>query len=372
MSSNVSRQVLHPKLLLTESLGALLKLNAEKFVQLSKEQLSFLKGVLQMPRMRVRGGAGTGKTVLALETAKRLATDGKRVLLVCYNLGLSKYLAKMTEDWENGQEQIQVNSFHGLCRQAFRALDKPFVVPSGEDREASSAFWNEAAPLVLLEALEKGKIEQWDAIVVDEGQDFAADWWSVIEDCMKDKEFGSLLVFYDPHQEIFGCGCHVPESEQLIQLNLNLRNTRAIFEKIRVIVDVDMEPHPGSPRGQEPSRNLQKSKGNTLGHIEDLLERYIKEQHVNPDQIALITPHTKEHSLFAGIEAMAGCPLASDPFAREGAILHTTIGSFKGLESDIVILADIDPEDERCNVNARYVATSRARQVLHEYWKKEW
>jgi len=58
--------------------------------------------------------------------------------------------------------------------------------------------------------------------------------------------------------------------------------------------------------------------------------------------------------------------------ARQGAILHTTIGKFKGLESDILFFADVDPEDARCGSNARYVAVSGTRQVLHEFWKRPW
>lgn len=53
-------------------------------------------------------------------------------------------------------------------------------------------------------------------------------------------------------------------------------------------------------------------------------------------------------------------------------LLHTTIPTFKGLESDVMILADIDPRDERCSLNARYVAASRARLVLHVWAKGNW
>ena len=54
-------------------------------------------------------------------------------------------------------------------------------------------------------------------------------------------------------------------------------------------------------------------------------------------------------------------------FERAGAILHTTISAFKGLESDVLILADIDPEDSRCDRNARYVAASRAKSRLYVF-----
>jgi len=99
---------------------------------------------------------------------------------------------------------------------------------------------------------------------------------------------------------------------------------------------------------------------------------YIQEEGIRPEQIAILTPHTRKNSLLAGLDRIADLPLAADPADRQGAILHSTIGKFKGLESDILILADIDPEDRRCNANARYTAVSRGRHVLHEFWKREW
>ena len=141
---------------------------------------------------------------------------------------------------------------------------------------------------------------------------------------------------------------------------------------MKSMIDLEMESHPRSPKGEKPSRAIQKGTVKAILELENLLERYIEKERVHPEQIVIITPHTKNNSLLSGVEKLGGYPLAEDPLNRSGAVLHTTIGRFKGLESDIVILADMDPEDIRCNLNARYVATSRARQVLHEFWKRPW
>ncbi len=65
-------------------------------------------------------------------------------------------------------------------------------------------------------------------------------------------------------------------------------------------------------------------------------------------------------------------PLADDPLNRDGKLLHTTIRAFKGLESDVLLLIDVDPSYERCTRLDRYVAASRARQVLHVWGKGDW
>jgi DNA helicase IV len=72
------------------------------------------------------------------------------------------------------------------------------------------------------------------------------------------------------------------------------------------------------------------------------------------------------------VDALAGIPLADRPADQEGKLLHTTIGKFKGLESDIVVMADVDPSDPRCSTRARYVAASRARHMLHVFAKGDW
>ena len=222
------KRVLHPNLSITDSLGARLKLNQEAFIRLAMEQVLVLKGVLGNTRLRVVGGAGTGKTVLALEAAKMLAGDGKRVLFMCYNQALSRFLDDEVENWGAEGGHIDVHTFHGLCRKAYEELDEPFVVPPRKDTQASAIFWNEAAPLKLMEALDKKRLFPWDAVVIDEGQDFVKDWWVVIEECLKDKGSGSIIVFYDPNQIIFGHDCHVPEIGAEFRLHCKFRNTQAI------------------------------------------------------------------------------------------------------------------------------------------------
>ena len=80
--------------------------------------------------------------------------------------------------------------------------------------------------------------------------------------------------------------------------------------------------------------------------------------------------HSRRNSLLAGVTQLADCPLSNSPF--EPGIFHGTIASFKGLEADVLILADIDPNDERCNRNARYVAASRAKLRLYVYATGDW
>ena len=102
------------------------------------------------------------------------------------------------------------------------------------------------------------------------------------------------------------------------------------------------------------------------------MSRLVEKEQIRPEQITLLTPHSRPNSLLRDLDDLAGWPLADDPLDREGSLLHTTIGRFKGLESDVVILLDLDPDDPRCGRNERYVAASRACELLHVFAKGDW
>jgi hypothetical protein len=80
--------VLAPRLSLVRSLAATISDEGAALVRLTEEQFAVLEILCDFPRVGVSGGAGTGKTLVAMERARRLAAEGRRVLLICYNRGL--------------------------------------------------------------------------------------------------------------------------------------------------------------------------------------------------------------------------------------------------------------------------------------------
>jgi len=369
------RRLLMPEFRVVPSLGARLHVDGQQFLRLSQEQIATLQGALENNRLWVTGGAGTGKTVLAMETARVFATrteDPQRVLFTCYNKHLARHLDGSVERWDLPEGKVKVQHFHSLCVRAYHALGREPVFPDKHDQEASKRFWNDEAPTTLMEAIEEGAVPRFDAIVVDEGQDFAPTWWSALEELLADRSASPMVVFYDASQDIFGrCG-DLDEKAARFRLRFNFRNTRAITEVVRQLGNVDMEPHPLCPEGLAPTVHQQASANRARRQIDDLIKRMVQREGVKPDQIVILTPHSRAHSCLAGVDQLAGIPLASEPAKREGKVLHTTIGAFKGLEADVLILADADPRDERCSLNARYVAASRACQVLHVFAKGDW
>lgn len=101
------RQVLHPELRLIETLGSRLAVGSASLTRLTDEQVQILKGCLEMKRLRISGGAGSGKTALALEAARRFSrSPDSRVLLICFNRMLAGHLAALVGSWGLGRDGL--------------------------------------------------------------------------------------------------------------------------------------------------------------------------------------------------------------------------------------------------------------------------
>src|SRR2546426_854465 len=83
-----------------------------RIVELTNDQSYVLSYVTKRHRAAIVGPAGSGKTILALQVAKRLAATGNRVLLTCFNWRLADYLREQVK----GTAGLDVFHFHGLCR----------------------------------------------------------------------------------------------------------------------------------------------------------------------------------------------------------------------------------------------------------------
>jgi len=362
--------VLHPRFGIVQRLATELAADEQVLIRVSDEQADVMAGLLGNKRLRVVGGAGTGKTVLALAAARQFAAGGARVLLACFNRPLADGLEAAAADDDPGPGALVVRNFHRLCAAAHWELhQRQMEVP--EDPDAQRRFWTDEAPLYLTEAVDGGLLPGFDAIVVDEGQDFAPLWWMVLEGCLQAGDDGRLLVFADAEQDLYGRGGELPEMPEFV-LTVNFRNTRAIARDVARLGQMQTKPGPRCPEGQPPMVREQGAPGRTRREIERVVGELLAKGGLRPDQVVILTPHTRGNSVLAGCEELAGVALADDPRDRAGRLLHTTIGRFKGLESDVVLLVDVVADDPRADRRARYVAASRARHRLFVWVRGGW
>ena len=196
---------------------------------LTEHQAVILDAIRLIHRVEVRGGAGSGKTFLAMEQARRLSLRGQRVALVCYSHGLASYLERISAAWPRRQRPAYVGEFH--------ALGVLWGAPEGPDEslrtDETVQFWEHDLPLQmarLAAQLEPG--HRFDSIVVDEAQDFADAWWDPLLAALKDDEAGGLYVFTDEGQRVFNRHGSPPVPLVPLILDHNVRNTRADRQRL--------------------------------------------------------------------------------------------------------------------------------------------
>jgi hypothetical protein len=363
--------LIHPPLAIVPNLRGRIAEEAQQYIRMDARQRAIVESIAENDRFSVVGAAGTGKSVLALEIARTWAVEqGRRVLLLCFNRFLGQRLAGQVGALDTGDGSISVRHFHSLCYEAARVLGRLEESPGSEDAaEVQQTFWEEQAPELLFEALGQGRLDTYDAVVVDEGQDFRGLWWPVVEALLKSPTEGPLVVFFDPDQTIFGHECEVPPMFRF-RLVENYRNTAAIGEKLTQLGDQPQRPHPDAPDGEEPVVYGPMTTRRTVEKLDELVTRLIEREGIDPFDIVLLTPHRRERSVLDGVATLGGVELTSDLFERGRKLLHATISRFKGLEAQVVVLLDVDARDPRCGTRERYVGASRARHALYVFEKR--
>src|SRR3954468_20945304 len=186
---------------------------------LTREQADVLDRLELLNRVEIRGGAGSGKTWLAVEKARRMAASGQRVALMCYSRGLAEFLRRRVETMRRSERPAYVGTFHNL--------GIGWGVPQGSDDD--SAYWEEFLPAEMVSlAGALPESERFDAIVIDEAQDFAESWWDAVLAALRDPEKGALYVFSDEGQRVFARQGRPTVELESFPLSENLRNTKQI------------------------------------------------------------------------------------------------------------------------------------------------
>lgn len=330
-------------------------------LRLTEDQKFILDMLAAHRRAAIEGPAGTGKTVLAAEKARRMATTGARVLLLCFNRPLAAYL-------RSGAVGYEVDTFHEFCGKMARRAGFPFEEPTTPGHQD---FWETTAPNLLVEALERLPEARYDAIVVDEGQDFMLDWWACLDLSLKEGVEGTLYAFYDPNQNI--SNRHPPQALEIIPNRLphNCRNTANIARYIARLIGEEARVRPGAPDGAAVEAITCRDPAALARQVGELLERLVEKDEVHPRDIGIISTRRLENSPFAEDRRAGrfrlvglGDPGAARSRGSKPRIVFDTLERFKGLERDVVVLLDL-PGSRRAVTTARlYVGASRAKNLL--------
>ena len=331
---------LAPSLEMVPSIKAIMQQQDAQLVRLTREQARIVNFLDEQRHAAVHGPAGTGKTLIALEKARRLASGGEKVLFLCYSELLKLHLQQHYE-----HPDIHFTNFHSF---AFE------IAPgSGSLEDAERA---------LILHLEQEKPLPYSHLIIDEGQDFESEWLEWLNFRFQETTF---YVFYDKNQLVLdGDPSWLESMPCRLVLSVNCRNTYEIGRaSYRVVGLTDPSRRINGPL---PVLHPAKSDAEAAELVQELLHAVCVEQHIPPHRVAVLTliDTLGQNSPYRAIR-LAGESLPRNP--AEGRVTMTTARRFKGLEATFVIVPDVDfrlAEDEEWR-RRLYVACSRAQQAVH-------
>ncbi len=332
-------------------LGVELEYEDQKLIELTEQQFRALSLLGDRKRAAISGCAGSGKTMLAAKKAKQFADLGMSVLLVCYNIALAQDLSRKLP-------KVEVFNFHELCKTAARQTGFSLRHFSNQNE-----FYDQYLPEVLLDSAEKmGRI--YDAIIIDEGQDFKENYWIGLEALLK--EGGYLYIFFDNNQNLYGGFENFSGliTESSFQLNQNCRNTKAIHDLVAKFHNKPESLECYSPLGREPQRLTYNGEEDMQRQLQKIIHRLVIEDHIDPEDIVILTPRGEAKTQLKSGLKLGNFILTDQYPTHPSKIQATSIFKFKGLERKVVIITEIDTRTNFNRDMVMYVGCSRARTEL--------
>lgn len=339
----------------------------------TSEQYSALDAMESNPRVMFRGPAGTGKTVLAIEAARRAAVSGKKVLLICFNRLLASWISS---DLTELQPRVTVSTLHAFALSVAK-VSRDEVSQLSE----AEAFWSVDLPYRALSALlndsdDSGK--RFDMLIVDEAQDIATSEYLDMLDfsLIGGLQDGVWRIFADfENQAIYRPESGANALEMLtahsglfsvFSLRTNCRNPPRIACLAHLLGRLD----PDYSRVLRPDNGIEPDifyYGDQAQQLELLAEQlgHVRKEGFELSEVVILSPK--------GFESCAS-QLARRPEWRDRIspldtrvpkrIAYTTIHAFKGLEAQVIIVTDLDRLDEKSAADLFYVAVTRPVERL--------
>lgn len=349
------------------SLSVTMESHEEQMIRLAEKQYVILDALARNPRMVIEGSAGTGKTLLAMECARRHAAQGRRVLFVCFNRLLADHLDVWSGRFGLAQG-VAINTLHGHCLSVLQAAGIALAPElSTQEMYQEHIPGQIPAAVALLQ-----EFKPWDVLVVDEGQDVAAHppFVTALNSLIAGGfAKGRWIWFEDPNQRILRqkgdkVFDHAVFSPSYFELKRNCRNTNevATFTCVSTLIPL---PELSGITGP-PVKTLVCDGSADLLKLQTLVGELLS-QGANPGDIVLLTAATEKDALFVKAGYVGGKCLArfdSRHPVPDGSIRFSSVFRFKGLESKIIVLTDVRDLSSEIGRMAAYVGMSRARSVL--------
>lgn len=374
------RQFLRPDFDCVMARSSSIARSEEQLVALTEEQYDYLDIASINERALVTGAAGTGKTLLALEFARRENAAEKKVLLICYNRVLGAWLQK--EAARENLGNVTVHTFHGYARQLIASSSYADEFDSKSTEATQAEIYNDLYPFYAELAL--GETEpEFDTLVIDEAQDLVSEEnlaalnyavrgglaggrWAIFGDFTRQAIYSNREKLAGEEQAISLIREYCPNFP-IVPLRVNCRNTRQIGEETALLSGFDALPYRlAQAEGLAVDYRYFKNRKEEAKQVEKVVHKLLKEG-VSPEDIVILSPVRLENSAVAEIAPRLGVPIADIRDIEGeagGCIVFSTVYSFKGMESPAIILTGFDSIASDEEKSLLYVGMSRARSHL--------
>jgi hypothetical protein len=344
----------------------------------TEEQFEALDHLEDNRRVVFKGPAGTGKTFLAIEAARRAIRDGRSVALLCFNNLLAAWLKRETESISQEAKArslpFHVGSLSGLMRSVAN-ID----VPATPDND----FWAGELPMRAVDALLSAGRDapSFDLLLVDEAQDLLSDPFLDVMELLLSGGLGSgrWAMFGDfERQSIYAdkgatlglerLRSRTADSVSTDRLRINCRNATRIAEAVTITSGLS----PGYSRvlNTADSADVEPVFYRGTSHQGELLLSTVAKllKSFAPAEIVVLSMRADASSCVARLaREQVGWHFASyREEAQDGAsVRYSSVHAFKGLEAPAIVLTDIEGIVDEQAKALLYVGMSRARVGLY-------
>lgn len=342
-------------------------------VRLTAEQVQIMDALSMNTHLLIEGNAGTGKTLLAVDFAKKKAKQGKKVLYLTYNKNLANNVVRQIGDMDH----LTVINIHAL-------FGKYVPIDVEKMQVNPQTYFSEILPEQFYEyvcGLDGNELEdaQYDLLIMDEGQDIAKPLYLYALDTLLKNglEKGEWAVFYDEKQNIYnpeyadGMEILFGYQSTRFKLFVNCRNTVQIGTYSARVSGIDLGEYI-KENGEEVQKISFLGDDDYKNKVKEII-KHLRNEKVDMKDVVFLSPKKYKNSMLAiaGVEVNE----LGDHFDHKRNLpVYATIQGFKGLDAKIVVLTDVEHIREENFSRFLYIAGTRARTLLYmiapeEFWK---
>jgi len=356
---DIANRIYGKEVSLKPSLVVSLERDSTIQIELTNRQKEVLRQLRRSNRRIIEGGAGTGKTVLALDHAQQLASQGKSVLMLCFNQQLANVLREKTSDIPT----IHATTYHDFCASRVKKVEEETgrnLLTEAKLKNPTEDVFTVLYPDALSESFKLSPIV-YDAIIVDEGQDFRDEYWLPLE-IMADENDAMFYIFQDTNQAIYTNAASLPVSGEPLTLYQNCRNTLAIHKLVYQFYDGIEMDEPTLLGDDVAVISLDSLKAQS-DYIDKTINNLVIQDGLRHKDIAVVTIGDFKEAKRLLEQTKNSQMWGFQVFSPEKHVLIETAKRYKGLESKILFLWVLNPAD--ADGKLLYVSLSRARLRLY-------